>query len=94
MRSARAEKGFLASKLYLDAENDSTICYEERWANREDLEEQLRSPRFTLLLDLMESAKERPSLEFHFVSETRGLEYIATVRDEECPFTPAIPTVG
>src|SRR5689334_12112941 len=64
MRPARAEKGFITCRLYLDAENGSTICYEERWTDPEALEEQLRSPRFTLLIDLMESAEEQPSLEF------------------------------
>ena len=83
MRSARAQKGFITCGIYLDADAEGAICYEERWETRLDLEEQLRSSRFTHLLDLMESAKEQPCLEFHFVSETRGLDYVAAVRDEE-----------
>lgn len=88
MRSARSEKGFIACQLYLEDDNESTICYEERWKTREDLEEQVRSTRFTRLLDLMESARERPSLEFHFVFETRGLEYVAAVRDGGVTISP------
>lgn len=94
MRPARAEKGFINCQLYFDAENRSTICYEERWTTREDFAEQVRSPRFTRLLDLMEFAKEQPSLEFHFVSETRGLEYVAEVRDEDSPVMPRAATIG
>lgn len=83
MRSARAEKGFITCHLYFDADNTNSICYEEQWAERGQLEQQLRSPRYTSLLTLMESAVEQPSLEFHFVSESQGLDYVAAVRGEE-----------
>jgi len=32
---------------------------------------------------LMETATEPPLLEFRFISETRGLEYVAAVRGEK-----------
>ncbi len=82
-RPARAEKGFISCRLYLDADEANTIRYEERWQTQEELEEQLRSDRYTRLLALMETAAERPVVEFHFVSETRGLDYVAAVRGEE-----------
>ena len=82
MRAARAEKGFVSGWLDLDPEDANSVRYEERWQTREDFEDQLRSPRFTRFLALMESASEQPALEFHFVSETQGLEYVAAVRGE------------
>ncbi len=82
MRPARAEKGFITCRLYFEADNANTVCYEERWEKSGDLEEQVRSPRYTRLLALMEFASEQPSLEFHFVSETLGLEYIAAMRSK------------
>lgn len=82
MRAARAEKGFIGGSLDLEPDDANAIHYEERWQTREDFEDQLRSSRFTRLLALMESASEEPLLEFHFVSETRGLEYVAAVRGE------------
>lgn len=81
-RGARAEKGLLACRILLDTDDSNTVDYEERWQTREDFDEQVRSPRYTRLLALMESASEQPSLEFHFISDTRGLEYIAEVRGE------------
>jgi len=83
MRAARAEKGFMTGWLGVEPDDANSIHYEERWQTREDFEDQLRSSRFTRLLALMESASEQPLLEFHFVSETRGLEYVAAVRGEE-----------
>jgi quinol monooxygenase YgiN len=86
MRSARAEKGFLTSRICFEADNSNTVCYEERWTTLEDFEAEMQSSRFANLLALMESASEQPSLEFHFVSETRGLEYVAAVRRQERRF--------
>jgi len=82
-RAARAEKGFITCQTYLDADDPNAITYEERWQTREDFEDQVRSPRYSRLLALMESALEQPSLEFHFVSRTRGLEYVGEVRGED-----------
>jgi quinol monooxygenase YgiN len=83
IRQARAEKGFITCRLSLEADNPDTICYEERWETQEDFEEQARSPRYFQLLNLMESATQSPSLEFHFVSETRGLDYLASLRGKQ-----------
>lgn len=80
MRPARAEKGFVLCRLYLDADDANIVSYEERWQTRADLETQLRSDRFTRLLTLMESASERPSLEFNCLSDTQGLEFVEAVR--------------
>src|SRR4029450_8939140 len=77
MRGARAEKGFINCRLGVGVQDANLIWYEERWERGEDVEEQVRSSRFTRLLALMETAAEQPTLEFHFVSETRGLDYIA-----------------
>ena len=80
MRPARAEKGFLDCQISLEIDDANAIRYEERWESTKDLDNQIRSPRYTQLLALMESASERPTLEFHFVSSTRGLGYVAAVR--------------
>ena len=82
MRPARSQKGFIACELDLEADDANVVRYEERWSTREDLEAQLRSPRYTQLLAVMESATERPMLEFQFVNETRGLDYVAASRGE------------
>jgi quinol monooxygenase YgiN len=81
-RAARAEKGLLACRILLDTDDANTVDYEERWQTREDFDEQVRSPRYSRLLALMESAAEQPSLEFHFISDTCGLEYVREVRGE------------
>ena len=85
MRRARAEKGFINSQIAVDVDDPTAIQYEERWQSGADLENQIRSLRYTQLISLMEFASEPPLLEFHFVSETRSLDYIAAVRDKRRP---------
>ncbi len=81
-RPAQAENGLVSWGLYLDANDANTVCFEEVWQSREDLEKQICLPRYTHLLGLMESAEEQPTLEFRFISEVRGLDYVAEVRGE------------
>jgi len=90
MRAARAEKGFITGWLDVEPDDSNSVHYEERWQTREDFDDQLRSSRFTRLLALMESASEQPLLEFHFVSETRGLDYVAAVRGEGADYLQQI----
>jgi hypothetical protein len=84
-------KGFISSQICLDADDASIIQYEERWATREDVDTQVGASRYNMLLDLMESATEQPTLEFHFIAETRGLDYVAAVRGEKLSFQSQSP---
>ena len=43
----------------------------------------VKSERFTSLLEVFESSREAPTVQFDFVRETRGLDYVAEVRDIE-----------
>ena len=81
MVSARAEHGLMDCKLYQQVENQTELCYVEDWQTADDLETQIRSNRYTRLLALMETAAELPSLEFHTVSRTQGLDYLQAIRE-------------
>ena len=45
-----------------------------------DIRRRVGSDRFTLVLSLLESVREPPHVQFDFVSTTRGLDYVAEVR--------------
>jgi quinol monooxygenase YgiN len=79
--SARAERGMLDCNLYQLAGEKTALCYVEHWQTADDLEHQMRSRRYTQLLALMETAVEKPSMEFHTVSRTQGLDYLQAVRN-------------
>ena len=75
----RLERGCLGCSTWIDP--DATVHYVEEWATEEDMRARVRSDRFTSLLAVIESAREA-NVHFDFVTETRGLEYVAEVRNQ------------
>ncbi len=74
------DRGCGGCYLYEDTGESNSFLYVEKWATQWDLEREIRSDRFTRLLSIMESAPTHPVLEFWFVPQTRGLDYIAEIR--------------
>lgn len=74
------EPGCLRCCVWVDP--DSTVQYAEEWATEADLRRHVRSDRFTSLLGVLESAPERPQIQFDFVTSSRGLEYVAEIRQD------------
>jgi quinol monooxygenase YgiN len=81
MVSAQAEHGLMSCKLYQQVGIETSLCFVEDWQTTEDLERQICSDRYSQLLALMETAVELPSLVFHTVSQTQGLDYLKSVRN-------------
>ena len=63
-----------------DEGDESLVRYEEEWATEEAMRLHVRSERFTQFLEVLESVPEAPRVQFDFVSETRGLDYVEEVR--------------
>jgi hypothetical protein len=61
----------------------TTVRYLEKWATEESMRLRVRSERFTLLLEVLESAREAPVIQFDFALATRGLDYVAEVRNSD-----------
>ena len=80
-RSAQLERGCQSSHVYEEAGRPEALCYVEDWATAEDLNRQLGSDRVARLFSVMEGAMEPPVLEFRFVSETRGMDYVTAQRE-------------
>ncbi len=67
-------------RLYAEIGNPQSLRYVEQWPTLQELESQFLSPRFGMLLAIMETAPEPPELEVRTISEQRGLEYVGAVR--------------
>jgi quinol monooxygenase YgiN len=80
MVSTRLEKGCLGCRVQMDGETTPTVRYEEEWETEEDLSRRVCSDAFTSILTLLEAAPVPPVIRFHFVTVTRGLEYVEAVR--------------
>ncbi len=83
MLPLQAAAGFIACRLYADPESPNELCYVEEWQTSGQLDQQIRSSHYTRLLALMEEAAEPPSLQFNWVTDSKGLEYLETVRQVE-----------
>ena len=80
MVATRAEPGCVSCSLSTQLGERTGFHYEEEWKTENDLKQQLRSGRFAKLAHLMESARERPRIEFLLPDGTRGIEYAEEVR--------------
>jgi quinol monooxygenase YgiN len=83
MVPTRREHGCVSCQLHLSNESSdpTRIRYTEDWSSEEDLREQVRSDRFPRLLAVMERASEPPEIRFDLEGGSRGLDYVAEVRD-------------
>jgi quinol monooxygenase YgiN len=75
-----AVPGFISCHLYFEDGAPHSLCYVEEWRTAQDLDQQIRSSHYTKLLILVEEAVEPPGLRLQWISDEKGLEYLATVR--------------
>jgi quinol monooxygenase YgiN len=76
-------RGCTEAHIAADFERGNTFWYGEDWAEAAALEAHLRSDRFSQLLALLETAAEPPLVEFRVITDTRGLDYVAAVRNAD-----------
>ena len=75
--------GCVRCRVWTEDNDDSVVRYEEEWATEEAMRLRVRSEQFTRLLEVLESAPEAPRVQFDFVTESRGLDYVEEVRNSE-----------
>ena len=80
MATTRLEPGCQECTVWL--EPPFTVRYGEGWATDADVRRRVQSSAFTSLLGLMECASEPPDVQFDFVTNTRGLDFVAEVRGQ------------
>ena len=80
MVPAQLDRGCSGCWLYVDNMDSRCLCYVEEWATSGRPGARDLLARFTLLLSVMEEAPKAPSLEFRFISQTRGLDYVKEIR--------------
>lgn len=84
----RIEPDCLGCWAWVDDSDETTVRYVEQWTTEEAMRLRVRSERFTRLLEVLESVAEAPRVQFDFVEETRGLDYVAEARGQGGQHTP------
>ncbi len=77
MHGAQNARGCRFAQICQTADETRRIEYVEEWDNESELRGQFGSERLVRLFTLLETAVERPVVEFRVIAETHGLEYIA-----------------
>jgi quinol monooxygenase YgiN len=83
MVATREQRGCTSCSLSTNLGERAGFHYVEEWKTENDLITQLRSSRFEKLAHLIESATERPRIEFFLPGGTRGLDYAEEVRKRQ-----------
>src|SRR5689334_18637311 len=81
--SVAAHPGCAATEILREAMPKGALVYTETWLDEAHLERHVTSREYDLILGLVESSAEQPSVEFRFAAETRGLAWVEELRFRE-----------
>ncbi len=79
-RHSRMRSGCLGCHIYVDAQEDDVLLFEEMWRGADELERRLRSGEYRNLLLIMEMSLTHPEVRFNTVSASSGIETIEKAR--------------
>jgi len=75
-------RGCLRCHVLRDIEDKNVFSLIEEWETREDLDDHIKSARFSVLLGTKSLLCEPPQIEIHTVSHSEGMETVNTVREK------------
>jgi quinol monooxygenase YgiN len=73
-------RGCLSCHVFRDIEEKNVFSLIEEWETREDLDDHLKSDRFSVLLGTKSLLCEPLQIEIHTVSHTEGMETVKAAR--------------
>ena len=73
-------KGCLSCHISRDIEDKNVFSLIEEWGTREDLDDHIRSARFSVLLGTKSLLFEPPKIHIHTVSQSEGMETVNAAR--------------
>ena len=74
------ERGCLSCHVFRDIEDKNGFSLIEDWETREDLDDHIKSDRFSVLLGTKSLLCEPPQIEIHTVSHSEGMETVNAAR--------------
>ena len=74
------ERGCLSCQVFRDIENKNVFSLIEEWETREDLDNHIKSARFSVLLGTKSLLCEPQQIEIHTVTRSEGMETVNVVR--------------
>ncbi len=82
------EKGCQSCHVLQDIEDKNVFSLIEKWETREDLDDHIKSHRFSVLLGTKSLLCESAQIEIHTVSHSEGIEAIDALRQKRIQHMP------
>jgi quinol monooxygenase YgiN len=76
------ERGCLSCHVFRDIEDKNVFSLIQEWQTREDLDDHIRSDRFSVLLGTKSLLCEPQQIEIHTVSQSEGMEVVTATRNK------------
>ncbi len=70
-------------QIYEEDGYDEAVLFLERWDSETDMERHIRSDLYQRILAAMEISRMPPEIAFHYISQTKGIELIQALRNEQ-----------
>ena len=80
--STGKEKGCLSHHVLRDIEDEKVFSLIDAWETREDLDDHIKSDRFSVLLGTKSLLCEPPDIQIHTVSTSEGIAAVNAARDK------------
>jgi quinol monooxygenase YgiN len=77
----RTARGCAGCSVATDLADRGIVRYTEEWLTEDDLRLRMQSDTFSRLIVLIEDATQPPRIEFTLPHETRGIDFVAEVRE-------------
>jgi len=82
IKPTQNESGCQSCHVFRGIEDKNGFSLIEEWETREDLDDHIKSDRFSVLLGTKSLLREPPQIEIHTVSHSEGMEAIDAVRSK------------
>jgi quinol monooxygenase YgiN len=83
IESTGKERGCLSYHIFRDIEDKNGFELIAEWESREDLDNYIRSARFSVLLGTKSLLREPPQIQIHTVSHSEGMETVNAARGKK-----------
>jgi len=80
IESTEKERGCLSHHVFRNIEDENVFSLIEEWQTREDLNDHIKSDRFSVLLGTKSLLCEPPQIQIHTVSHSEGMETVNAAR--------------
>jgi quinol monooxygenase YgiN len=78
----QAQPNCQSCRIYEEDGYEEAVLYMEQWGSEPDFQRHVRSDLYRRVLAAVELSRVTPEVAFHYVSETKGIKLLETLRGD------------